>query len=165
MSKTILVLAVVACLAGSAAFADQPVLVGPSFQRTVALQPTLQPIPQPESTVIQSSATVGEPITLFACVKVRDEKKIACKSVPMIVSVKDPCAEQDKCKCLFKCLCKCPCERTPPKCVNVQICVPACSECPPKVTCRKDGGYVKYDFGTSSVVVRSKKGFVEVDYN
>jgi hypothetical protein len=48
--------------------------------------------------------------------------------------------------------------------VNVSICVPPCG-CPPKITCRKDGAYVKYDYGKYRVEITSKKGVVVVDYD
>ena len=51
--------------------------------------------------------------------------------------------------------------------MSVKICVPPecpCS-CPPKVTCRRGGKYVRYDYGKYAVEIRVKKGFVVVDYD
>jgi hypothetical protein len=43
--------------------------------------------------------------------------------------------------------------------------VPPCSTCPPRIVCRKNGEYVKYDFGKYRVEIRSKNGVVKVDYD
>jgi hypothetical protein len=72
----------------------------------------------------------------------------------MVVTVKDPCAKCDPCD---------PCAA--PKCVAVQVCVPPCSECPPKVCCRRGGEYVSYDYGKYRVEITSRNGVVTVDYD
>ena len=90
---------------------------------------------------------------LFHCVKVKDAHHIAPCAVPKIVEIVDPCWKPDPCN---------PCCKAP--CVRVQICVPdQC--CPPTVKCSKDGKHTKWDFGKYAVEVRSKKGYVEVDYD
>jgi hypothetical protein len=43
------------------------------------------------------------------------------------------------------------------------ICVPPCG-CP-KITCKKGGAYVKYDYGKYRIEITSKKGVVKVDYD
>lgn len=168
--KLAMLTAVVACACATVAFADQPILVGPAFPVAAAPQPVLTPIPAPTpvaAPVIQP-VPMGQPIPaqgvapLFTNVRVRNERRIACNSVPMIVSIADPCACKDKCACRDKCSC---CAPPAPQCVNVQICAPACMTCPPKVTCKKDGGYVRYDFDGYRVEVKSKKGYVEVAYH
>ena len=168
MSKKFGILAAVVALGiTTAAMAtDEVILVAPAaplHQTAYAAAPqaTLQPVPatlQPVPVAMQP-VPFQDAAPLFTNVKVRDEKRIACNSVPMIVTVKDPCVCKDRCACKDACSC------TPPKCVNIQICVPGCTECPPKVTCKKDGAYVKYDFGKYRVEIRSKKGYVEVDYD
>ena len=82
-----------------------------------------------------------------------DLKEMAPCAKPMIVEVRDPCWKPDPCN---------PCCK--PKCVAVQICVPECSCCPPTVKCSKDGKNVRYDFGKYAVDIRTKKGYIEVDY-
>ena len=99
-------------------------------------------------------APTGTAVPLYHCVRVKDECNIAPCAVPQIVMVKDPCAVCDPCN---------PCAA--PKCVAVQICVPPCSECPPRVTCKRDGEYVKYDYGKYRVEITSRNGVVTVDYD
>ncbi len=129
--------------------------------------PTLQPIPeaQPAAPAAGPRPAVGaQPIpatasvvTLYPNVRYKDQKNIAPCAVPQIVMVKDPCPPAcDPCN---------PCATPPVQCVAVQICVPPCSPCPPKITCKRDGAYVKYDFGKYRVEIRSKKGCVTVDYD
>ena len=96
---------------------------------------------------------------LYGCVKYRDLRNIAPCAKPMIVQVADPCA----CKCKRSCDPCAPC--APPKMVSVKICVPSCTCGPPCVTRSKCGKYVRYDFGKYAVDIRSKKGYVEVDYD
>jgi hypothetical protein len=123
-----------------------PVLGAPVGQPTPV-------VPMPEA---GPAPIAGEP--LFKCVRVKDPCHKAPCAVPMIVHVKDPCACKDPCNCC-----------APVKCVAVQICVPKqCPcDCPPKITCKKDGSYVKYDFGKYAVEItsNSKKGEVVVDYD
>lgn len=94
---------------------------------------------------------VGE-CELFPCVKYKDCRKIAPCAVPMIVSVKDPCA--------CKTVCNSCCE---PKCVNVKICVPPC-DCP-DVKITRNGNRVTYCFGCYAVHITSKNGIVVVNYD
>lgn len=92
---------------------------------------------------------------LYKCVKYRGECKMHPCAVPMVVMVKDPCWRKDRCD---------PCDT--PDCVAVKICVPPCSVCPPKVTCRRNSGFVRYDFGKYAVTLRShRNGTVTVDYS
>lgn len=109
-------------------------------------------------------------VELFHCVKYRDLDHIAPCAEPKIVEVADPCWRPDPCN---------PCCK--PKCVKVMICVPkqqCCNPAPtccgpaptccdhgPKVTCNKDGKYVKYDYGKYRIELRVKDGLVEVDYD
>lgn len=150
-----------ACVAGatmlvaSAAFARGPLLrfVQNPPEPAPALSPTPMASPAP---MAPGSAPVvkGEVIELFQCVRYKDQRNIAPCAVPMIVTVKDPCATCDPCD---------PCAA--PKCVAVEICVPPCSECPPKICCKRGGEYVKYDFGKYRVEITSRKGVVTVDYD
>jgi hypothetical protein len=107
------------------------------------------PAPTPEPMAAPAAGADG----LYHCVKYKDLDNVPCCAKPMIVEVTDPCWKPDPCN---------PCCKAP--CVKVQICVPdQC--CPPKVKCSKDGKHVSYDFGKYSVDVRSKKGYVEVNYD
>jgi hypothetical protein len=129
-------------------------------------QTVLQPIPdeQPVAPAEGTPAVGAEPIpatatvvTLYPNVRYKDERNIAPCAVPQIVTVKDPCPPAcDVCN---------PCAAPPVQCVAVQICVPPCSPCPPKITCRRGGEYVKYDFGKYRVEIRSRNGCVTVDYD
>ncbi|MFM9964833.1 MAG: hypothetical protein ACKV2Q_26810 [Planctomycetaceae bacterium] len=111
------------------------------------------PSPTPEPMHEHAHVVAGGSVGLYHCVKYKDLDNVACCAKPMIVSVTDPCWKPDPCN---------PCCKPP--CVMVQICVPdQC--CPPKVKCSKDGRQVSYDFGKYAVEVRSKKGYVEVDYD
>ena len=147
---------VVGVLTASAAFAIE----GPQLTAQAPLQPvpdavSSQPIPSVSAMPVPGAAPVpvqSVGIPLYHCVKYKDQRKIAPCAVPMIVLVKDPCAK-----------CCDPCAPTP--CVAVQICVPPCSTCPPKVVCRRNGEYVKYDFGKYRVEIRSRNGVVKVDYD
>ena len=111
-----------------------------------------QPIPMPEP---MSVAAAGA-ISLFDCVKYTDVDEMAPCAVPKIIMVKDPCWKP----CKKKCGCCQPC--SPPPCVAIKICVPACG-CE-KITCRRDGDRVRYDYGKYAVDVRVKNGYIEVDY-
>lgn len=155
--KSLVVFTIVAAAAVSvpAAFAVE----GPAlFAQTPTLQPipAQQPIPaaQPAGPALPAGAQpvpVQEVVvTLYPNVRYKDPKHVAPCAVPQIVMVKDPCSSRRDCD---------------PACVAVQICVPPCSTCPPKVTCRRGGEYVKYDFGKYRVEIRSKKGCVTVDYD
>ena len=149
-------LAVMGVLTASAAFA----IDGPTLTAQAPLQPVPdvvsgQPIPSVSAMPVPGQAPIAVEsagIPLAQCVKYKDKCKIAPCAVPMIVVVKDPCAKRcDPC--------------APPQCVAVEICVPPCSACPPKVTCRRNGEYVKYDFGKYRVEIRSRNGVVRVDYD
>jgi hypothetical protein len=179
MSRKFAVLAAVVALGISTAAiaADEVLLVAPAaapIQQTSGTVNQVVPVVPPTSVVVpptsvapptsvhvtnQPVPTSMQPVPfqeaapLFTKVKVRDPRRIACNSVPMVVTVKDPCA------------CKDVCNTCGPKCVNVLVCVPGCTECPPKVTCKRDGAFVRYDFGKYRVEVRSRKGFVEIDYD
>ncbi len=149
---------------GSTLYAQE----GPALYAQAPLQPVPDSVSAQGAVSAQAAAAYDEgpgvgavpvpaqsvAIPLFSCVKYKDQRKIAPCAVPMIVMVKDPCAKCDPCN---------PCAAVP--CVAVQICVPPCSACPPKVTCRRGGEYVKYDFGKYRVEIRSKKGVVKVDYD
>jgi len=124
----------------------------------------IQPMPDPVATGTPVAEPGAQPVPvqqaavpLYQHVRYRDERNIAPCAIPQIVMVKDPCPPPCD-----------PCNRcaTPPvQCVAVEICVPPCSECPPKVTCKRGGAYVKYDYGKYRVEIRSKKGVVTVDYD
>jgi hypothetical protein len=146
-----------ACVAGvtllvtTAAFARGPFLL---IQNPTEPAPALAPTPSAEPIPVQGAPVQGTPIALYECVKYKDLCNIAPCAVPLVVTVKDPCAVCDPCN---------PCAA--PKCVAVQICVPPCSECPPKITCKRGGEYVKYDYGKYRVEITSRKGVVTVDYD
>jgi hypothetical protein len=158
-----LAVAVAGIMTASAGFAAQ----GPALYAQTPITP-INPVPdvisqQPEAATVapEVGATPipvqGTAIPLFSCVKYKDQCKAAPCAVPMIVMVKDPCPVPcDPCN---------RCATPAPKCVAVQICVPPCSTCPPKVTCKRCGEYVRYDFGKYAVEIRSKKGVVTVDYD
>jgi hypothetical protein len=127
---------------------------GPALQPIPEAQPALSapaaatPVPGSQPVVAQ-----GNVITLYPNVRYKDECRMAPCAVPQIVFVKDPCLSGPRNRC---------CE---PRCVAVQICVPPCSTCPPKVVCRRGGEYVRYDFGKYAVEIRSRRGCVIVDYD
>jgi hypothetical protein len=130
---------------------------GPALEPIPELQsavPAAGPMPAVGAQPIPATASV---VTLFQNVRYKDLRNIAPCAVPQIVMVKDPCPPAcDSCN---------PCATPPVQCVAVQICVPPCSTCPPKVTCKRCGEYVKYDFGKYRVEIRSRKGCVTVDYD
>lgn len=126
-------------------------LVAGVLATSAAVSGAQPPAPMPEP--MAAPAAAGGPVALFPCVKVKDRCNIACCAKPMIVEVRDPCWCPDPCN---------PCCKPP--CVKVEVCVPdQC--CPPEITCSKDGKCVRYDFGKYAVDIRSKKGYVEVDYD
>ncbi len=117
--------------------------------------PAAQPVPlatPPLPEGAMPGPSLGDPPRgeLFPKVAYRWVRKIAPCSVPMVVSVKDPCASKDAC--------------CPAKCVNVEICVPKCPE-PPKVITNKSGCKTCYDFGKYRVEVVSRGGAVVVSYH
>jgi hypothetical protein len=136
---------------------DAPV---PNLTPTPMAAPAPATAPAPNG--VAPAATAGaEPVPaascsapLFNCVRVKDVCNIAPCAVPMVVMVKDPCWRCDPCN---------PCAAPP--CVAVQVCVPPCSECPPRICCRGDGEYVSYDYGKYRVEITSRRGVVTVDYD
>lgn len=162
------------CLAGVVASAVAPAYAGNPFKlsrmfkspkaRLTNYQPAaIEPAPMPSGAMpgaavvapgSEPTPAAGTPVTLYHCVRYKDECNVAPCAVPMIVTVKDPCDCSDRCN---------PC--CTPKCVAVQICVPPCSECPPKVCCKRDGEYVSYDYGKYRVEITSRNGVVTVDYD
>lgn len=126
-------------------------LVAGVLAASAAVSVAQPPAPMPDP--MGAPAASNGPVELFRCVKYVDVDEMAPCAKPMIVEVRDPCWKPDPCN---------PCCKPP--CVKVQICVPECSCCPPTIKCSKDGKNVRYDFGKYAVDVRSKKGYVEVDY-
>jgi hypothetical protein len=113
---------------------------------TVSIAQPPAPMPDPMGAPAASDA-------LYHCVKYVDVHEMAPCAKPMIVEAQDPCWKPDPCN---------PCCKPP--CVKVKICVPECSCCPPEIKCSKDGKNKRYDFGKYAVDVRTKKGYIEVDY-
>jgi len=105
------------------------------------------PIPETGTAVVLPAEA---PVTLFECVKYKDQRNIAPCAVPMIVSVPDPCASPCDCAC-------------GPRCVYVKICVPPCG-CA-EVKYKRHGEKLVYDFGKYEVEITSRKGVVVVDYD
>lgn len=124
-------------------FADEGVILPTEtevFSRPApAGTPGMAPIP----------LATAEVVPLFSRVHYRRERNIAPCAVPMLVMVKDPC-ERPRCRT--------------GKCVAVEICVPPCSTCPPRVCCRRGGEVVIYDFGKYRVDIVSRAGRVVVVY-
>ncbi len=105
--------------------------------------------------VYSDSAPIGhiysEPVApLYTNVKYKDLREMAPCAVTKIIKVKDPCACDHDCSCCG------------PKCVYVKICVPPCA-CE-RVTSRRNGDRIRYDYGDYKVDVRVKRGYIEVDY-
>lgn len=138
---------------------DRPSLLGRAFTlgdrstSTPDVTPAAEeftPRPMPISASNGSDAPAES--ELYPCVEYEDLDNIHPCAVPMVVSIKDPRACSDPCSC---------CE---PGCVFVEICVPPCG-CP-KVTVKKHGRKVKYDYGAYRIEVESRRnGIVEVDYD
>ncbi len=126
----------------------------------------------------------AEPV-LFECVRYVDKHETACCSVPMVIAVNDPCYVEPECHCGHACgecggcgecsgcsgcggcgecdCCKCEAPEHPQ--VHIEICVPKCyCEEDMKVTTRRNGDLVRYDFGKYAVDVRVRRGFIVVDY-
>jgi hypothetical protein len=114
---------------------------------------SVQPVPE-----MGPAAAGGPPIAmapglaLYPRVKYHDKRHIAPCAVPMIVAVRDPCANRDPCSACG-----------PPKCVLVEICVPPCG-CP-KICTKHDGAKVRYDYGKYAVNITSRHGIIVVDYD
>ncbi|MFM7161105.1 MAG: hypothetical protein ACKO3P_12125 [Planctomycetaceae bacterium] len=94
-------------------------------------------------------------VPLYGRVRYRQERKTHPCAVPMFVMIPDPCWRPDP---------RGPCDQVPP-CVAVEVCVPPCSVCPPKITCRRRGALIRYDFGKYAVNIRTVRGQVVVDYD
>jgi len=94
-------------------------------------------------------------VPLFTRVRYRQERKTHPCAVPMYVMIPDPCWRPDP---------HGPCDQVPP-CVAVEVCVPPCSVCPPRITCRRGGAVIRYDFGKYAVNLRTVRGTVLVDYD
>jgi hypothetical protein len=94
-------------------------------------------------------------VPLYERVRYRQERKTHPCAVPMYVMIPDPCWRPDP---------RGPCDQVPP-CVAVEVCVPPCSVCPPRITCRRRGAVIRYDFGKYAVNIRSVRGVVVVDYD
>ncbi|QDU43599.1 hypothetical protein Mal52_20750 [Symmachiella dynata] len=137
---------------------EGPVILGPaSGGDTLAApiaegEPVIEPIPAGPMEAYPGG--VVESFSLFQCVKVKDPHHIHPCAVPTIIQIADPCPK----KCCDPCgeCCASPC-------VNVQICVPPCG-CP-KIKTRRNGHYVKYDYGKYRIEVTSRNGKVIVDYD
>ena len=156
-------------LASPALAGKSSILRGPSH--AASLQPILLTQPQPVPEVpgalppgsLPAPSTVPGPTgyaptmimmaPVFHRVEYEDLHNIHPCGVPAIVQVPDPCA----CSCGH---CNACCA---PQCVSVQICVPPCSCADIKV--RKDGRYVKYDYGKYEVEIKVRDGYVKVDYD
>lgn len=158
-------------LTAATGFADGPTFVGPAFPGNayVAQSPVIEPIPMPgpsyvtplQGEVVLPPAGAGYPpagvggqpfvmpgIELYRDVKYRRVRNIAPCAVPMIVSVKDPCASR--------------CNSCGPQCVNVEICVPP-GECP-CIKSNRDGSRVTYRYDRYSVQICSLRTGVVVRY-
>lgn len=114
----------------------------------------------------------AEPV-LFKSVRYVDTHEMACCSVPMVVAVNDPCYVEPECHCRHACggcggcgECNCcECEEPEHPQVHIQICVPKCyCEEDMKVTTRRNGDLVRYDFGKYAVDIRVRRGVIVVDY-
>lgn len=147
MKKVMLTLSValLSCAASVGFAQDGPVILGPVSSGDFSVFPIaegqIQPVPNGPI----------EAVSLYSCVRVKDVDHIHPCAVPLVVKVADPCPAPCGSCCA-------------PKCVSVKICVPPCG-CPPKITCRRGGHYVKYDYGRYRIEIRSRKGVVTVDYD
>lgn len=121
-----------------------PGYAAPSY----AQSPAPVPMPAPAPMGMQPVAAAPS-VDLYPCVKYRDVRKISACSVPKVVLVKDPCSCADPC--------------CPPKCVAVQICVPACA-CE-NICCSRDGNKVTYNYGKCKVEITTTRRGVTVDYD
>lgn len=102
------------------------------------------PIMVEPSTYVDASEYLG---TLFTRVKYTDLHEKFPHAVSKIITVKNPCRNEDCCE---------------PETVCIEICVPPCA-CE-KVTCRVFGNRIRYDYGKYAVDVRIKRGYIQVDY-
>jgi len=90
---------------------------------------------------------VACPVPLETCVRVKDECNIAPHAVPVVIAVRDPHV----------------CEHEPPAVVFVQVYVPPCP--PHSVTVSPCQTRVSLCYGEYEVDIRSRDGFVVVDYD
>ena len=146
--KKLLIVALLAVLAGADLSAREPLLVPTrGGELAVAAEPTLViPVAEPQGTPVLYTEYVVEAspvIELYTNVRVRDRKNVAPCAVSKIVQVNDPC---DKC-------CK----------VFVEICVPPCA-CE-TVRCYRHGDRLRFCYGEYSVDVTSRRHDVVVNYN
>lgn len=100
----------------------------------------VNPIPEPVPIESYQGYSVS---LLYPNVRYKDKKNIPACAVPMIVAVPHPCKE---CCCAY-----------------VQICVPP--NCCPKISRKKNGYEVEYDYGSFEVEIKSKDGLITVDYD
>ncbi len=161
MRRLLCLLAISVVVASSSmAFASGPELFGSSFFYSAAIAPA----PAPDGAKLVPVPAAGGAVAQYPCVKVRDSQNIAPCAVKKIIQIVDPCWKPNPCGC---------CAPAKPRCVSVEICVPRpkpVSCCRPKkqvckVTCSKNGRHVRYDYGSYAVDIRSKNGYVEVDYD
>jgi hypothetical protein len=119
-------------------------------------EPNAIPLPPvPQSPVNPGSVVnphcVGEiitcPVPLETCVRVKDECNIAPHAVPIVIAVRDPHV----------------CEHEPHAVVFVQVFVPPCP--PHSVTVSPCQTRVSLCYGDYEVDIRSRDGFVVVDYD
>lgn len=152
------------------------------------------PAPMPEPVSSEGTSVSGKAVELYKCVKYRDLDHIAPCAVPKLVKILDPCWKPDPCaccqkpKCVYilicvpkKKVCTC-CKPVAPSCcapvAPPSCCAPKAPVCCPKkpkcgcdkddlrkVTCSKNGKYVKYDYGKHRIEIRVKNGYIEVDYD
>ncbi len=135
---------------------DGPVVLGPVTHQNDAPPLAAPPAGQPAPAIEPIPAAPVQTVSLFHCVRVKDPHHIHPCAVPMIVQIADPCPRN----CCDPCN---PCAQCCNPCVNVQICVPPCG-CP-KVKTRRNGHYVKYDYGKYRIEITSRNGRVIVDYD
>lgn len=134
---------------------EGPVILGPASGGSTLVSPVVEggPVIEP------IPAAPIEAVSLFQCVRVKDPDHIHPCAVPTIVQIADPCPSCNN--CCDPCNPCAQCCAQP--CVNVQICVPPCG-CP-KIKTRRNGHYVKYDYGKYRIEITSRNGVVTVDYD
>ncbi len=147
--KKLLIVALLAVLAGADLSAREPLLVqAQGGELALAAEPTLLlPVPEAQGTPVPYTEYVVQQPTqvfpLYTNVKVLDRRNIHPCAVRKIVQVNDPC---DKC-------CK----------VFVEICVPPCAT--ETVRCYRNGNRLRFCYGQYSVDVTSRRHDVVVNYN
>lgn len=132
---------------------QRPAYGTPVYYQT---EPNAMPLPPVSPSPVYPDAVVsprcvGEivtcPVPLETCVRVNDECNIAPHAVPMVIAVRDPHA----------------CEHEPHAVVFVQVFVPPCPPHSVKVSpCQTR---VSLCYGEYEVDIRSRGGFVVVDYD